>query len=260
MLFWWWRDRRRRRILREPFPAPWREWLEGNVAHYRRLDTLSQSRMRDLIQVFVAEKHWEGLAGLVVTDEMRVSIAAMASLLILHSSDELNFDHMPSVLIYPNYFLARNLQPDAAGVVTTTREAWLGEAWYRGPVILSWEDVLLDVRPERRGCNVAVHEFAHQLDMLNGRFVDGIPPLPDTLPLEQWEAVMGAEYRRLVRRCRRGQRGLIDCYGSQNAAEFFAVVTESFFESPLALRADAPELYTTLRQFYRLDPGNWGSD
>jgi Mlc titration factor MtfA (ptsG expression regulator) len=257
MLLHWWKQRRRRKILIAPFPPAWRDWLDHNVIHYTRQPADVQARLRELIQIFVAEKHWEGLAGLEVTDEVKLTIAALACLLVVAHNGDFDFDHVLSILVYPDYYLARNLQPNEAGVVSTAREARLGEAWYRGPVILSWEDVLADARQERRGCNVVLHEFAHQLDMLNGRHVDGTPPLSSREIGERWERVMQAEHARLIDRCRRRRPGLIDCYGAQDRAEFFAVVTESFFEQPVALAAESPELYAVLRDFYRQDPATW---
>ena len=260
MIFRWLRNRRRRRILSEPFPRHWQEWLEDEVAHYARLDFQRQAQLRDLIQVFVAEKNWEGLEGLKLDDEMRVTIAALACLLILGRPQELDFDHVLSILVYPDVFLARQQQPNGAGVVSERREARVGEAWYRGPVILSWEDVLEDARQDYPGDNVVLHEFAHQLDMVNGRIVDGTPPLKTRAEYDRWVDVMQREFQSLIDRCRQRRRGVLDCYGMQNPAEFFAVATEAFFERPNGLKSQAPELFVVLRDFYGLDPAEWVSE
>lgn len=256
MLFRWWKARRRRRILAQPFPAEWRDCLE-EIALYRLLEEAQQARLRDLVQVFVAEKHWEGLAGLTVTEEMRVTIAALACLLALERPEELNFDHVLSVLIYPDYFLARHREPNAAGVVSDRREARSGEAWYRGPVILSWEDVWEDAHRVGPPGNVVLHEFAHQLDMVNGHLVDGTPPLRNQTEFDRWVRVMTREFETLRQRCRERQPGVLDCYGAQDPAEFFAVATETYFERPRALQQQHPELYDELRTFYVLDPATW---
>jgi hypothetical protein len=257
MLFRWLKRRRRHRILSQPFPADWRTWLEQDVVIYPYLDAAQQALLRDLVQVFVAEKNWEGLKGVVVTDVMRVTIAAQASLLLLGRPEELHFDHVLSILIYPNFFLARDLAPNKAGVVSEHREARIGEAWYRGPVIVSWQDALADARGEGPGGNVVLHEFAHQLDMLNGREVDGMPPLGPAGDYDRWAEVMSREFKTLRRECRHGIPGVLDCYGVKSPAEFFAVATESFFEEPLDLQAESPNLFDVLRDFYRLDPTRW---
>lgn len=257
MLFRWLRNRRRRRLLETPFPNEWRNWLEDNVFHYSQLDAETQSRLRDLIQIFVAEKHWEGLSGLTITWEIQVTIAALACLLIVEREGDLAFDHVLSILVYPDMFLARGTQTNPVGVVTEGREARLGEAWYRGPVILSWEDSLADARYEEPGFNVVLHEFAHQLDMLSDRHVDGTPPHRNRQEYDDWVSVMTVEFERLRDRCRHRQPSPIDCYGMQNPAEFFAVATEAFFERPHALRHYSPELYGQLQNFYNQDPAGW---
>lgn len=260
MLFDWFKRRRRRRLLAQPFPAAWEEWLGENVVHYRRLTPDRQTRLRELIQIFVAEKHWEGLEGLAVTDEVQVTIAALACLLVLGRPDELNFDHVLSILVYPDVFIARNRQQTPAGVVIEGREARTGEAWYRGPVILSWEDCLIDSRQEHPGGNVVLHEFAHQLDMAHGGNVDGTPTLRSKEEYRRWARVMTAEFEQLRDRCRHRRPGLLDCYGAKDPAEFFAVSTETFFERPLPLRQRHPELYSLLKDYYCLDPVEWALD
>lgn len=260
MLFRWLKRRRRRRILAEPFPHDWQAWLEDQVEAYVQLDSARQAQLRAFIQVFVAEKHWEGLDGQEITDPVRVTIAALAGLLVLGRPDELDFDHVLSILVYPDVFHARQSAPNRAGVVSDAREARIGEAWYRGPVILSWEDVWEDARRMGPGGNVVLHEFAHQLDMVNGRTVDGTPPMRDRAEYDRWVRVMGTEFERLRDRCRRRRPGVLDCYGTQDPAEFFAVATEAFYERPHALRQQAPELFEVLRDFYGLDPTVWFTD
>jgi Mlc titration factor MtfA (ptsG expression regulator) len=257
MLFRWLKRRRRREILSRPFPPEWEEWLQDNVVHYSRIGPEMQQQLRDRTQVFVAEKHWEGLSGIQVSWEIQVTIAALASLMLL-GRDDLDFDHVLSILVYPDMYLARQKQVTDFGLVTEGREARLGEAWYRGPIILSWEDVLADARQEDRGFNVVLHEFAHQLDMVNGRVVDGTPPLRSRADYARWSVVMTSEFDQLVERCRRRRPGVIDCYGASDPSEFFAVATEAFFERPFALRQQSPALYEVLQKFYALDPGAWG--
>ncbi|MFV0445961.1 MAG: zinc-dependent peptidase [Planctomycetaceae bacterium] len=256
MLFRWWKNRRRRQILSQPFPAAWRERLD-QLPLYRSLEAAQQERLRSLVQVFVAEKNWEGLEGVIVTEEMQVTIAALACLLLLERTDELDFDHVLSVLIYPDYFLARSGMPNEAGIVSEYREARSGEAWYRGPVILSWEDSWEDAHRIGRPGNVVLHEFAHQLDMVNGQLVDGTPPMRNQTEYDRWVRVMEREFETLRNRCRHRQPGVMDCYGCKNPAEFFAVATETYFELPFDLQEQHPDLFDVLREFYVLDPTTW---
>lgn len=259
-MFGWFRRRRRKKILAAAFPEEWNRIISRNVQHEQYLTAEQQQRLRDRIQIFVAEKNWEGCRGLNITDEVRVTIAALASLLVLEVQPEVHFDHVLSVLIYPNSYVGKDVEITRAGVVMERGQARLGEAWWRGPVILSWHDVLSGGQRESAGQNLVFHEFAHQLDMMNGQHVDGIPPLQTREQLERWLKVMSPEYERLVDNCRRRRRGVIDCYGATNAAEFYAVVTEVFFENPHPLRKHHPQVYDLLRDYYGLDPATWDAD
>lgn len=250
MILSWLKRRQRQRILQQPFPADWPVWLDENVAHYSLLTDEEKQKLRRDTQVFVAEKNWEGCAGLVVTDEMRVTIAAQACLLLLGFHDQL-FDRVLSILIYPREYVAADARRLGGGEAVGA-DVRLGEAWYRGPVILSWAEVIDDCRRLGHGRNVVWHEFAHQLDMLDGA-IDGTPPLSGAEQYRRWTAVMTAEFARLRDARRMGQRTVIDPYGATNEAEFFAVVSEAFFDRPLRLRAEHRELYDLVAEFYRQD-------
>jgi Mlc titration factor MtfA (ptsG expression regulator) len=243
-------------IIAQAFPEEWNAILRANVFHDQRLSDGQRARLRELIQVFVAEKNWEGCNGFAVTDEVKVTIAAQACFLVLGLQDA-NFDHVLSILVYPDSYVAQTVETTRAGVVVERGHARLGEAWWRGPVILSWSDVLAGGRRESPGRNLVFHEFAHQLDMMNGRMLDGTPPLETKEKLQRWVGVLEPAYHRLVEECRLGLRGVIDCYGTTNVAEFFAVVTESFFEHPQSLNNDHPLVYEVLRDYFRLDPITW---
>lgn len=257
MLFDWLKRRRRKRILRSAFPDEWLRIMESNVLHYRHLSEDQQKRLRDRTQIFVAEKNWEGCRGLQMTDEIRVTVAALASLMVLEVQPEVYFDHVLSILVYPGSYVASGVRIGRAGVVMEGGQARLGEAWWRGPVILSWPEVVASGRRESPGQNLVFHEFAHQLDMLNGRHVDGVPPLNSKEQLSRWLDVLGPEYERLVRNCQRGHHGFIDCYGATNAAEFFAVLSEVFFENPHQLTVHHPDTYAVMREYYGQDPVLW---
>jgi len=256
-MFWGWAARRRRRsILANPFPEEWERILERGVRLAARLPAEHQQRLRQLTQVFVSEKNWEGVRGLAITEEMKVVIAAQACLLVVAMPEEIHFDQVLSVLVHPTGYIAKDVEM-TGGVVLEGTQARIGEAWWRGPVIVSWRDARAAGRGETPGRNVVLHEFAHQLDMQNGRITDGTPTLETREEAERWAKVMEPEFQDLVESCRHGEPGVIDCYGATNRAEFFAVLTEIFFERPPLLLRYHPGLYETLRDYYRLDPAAW---
>ena len=235
MIFTWLKRWRRGRLLETPFPDAWLAYLAANVPYYPLLASEEQEKLRRDLRVFIAEKRWEGCGGLVLDDEMKVTIAAQACLLTL-ARDEDDYRVVQSILVYPNEYAVPHqtrLQDTFSIVGQSTR---LGEAWYRGPVILSWADVRESSRHLGDGRNLVWHEFAHQLDMLD-REIDGTPPLENRAQYRQWTAVMTAEHERLRASAEAGQPTLLDPYGTQNEAEFFAVVTECFFDRPVEMRA-----------------------
>jgi Mlc titration factor MtfA (ptsG expression regulator) len=253
MLFTWLKRRRRRRLLDQPFPEEWLEILSRNVFRYARLDESEQAKLREDLRILVAEKHWEGCGGLTMTDEIKVTIAAQASLLLLGFRDE--YFHMaPTVLVYPDAYVAPDRTITKGGVVLVGESHREGEAWYRGPIVLSWADALAGGRCQSGSDNLVLHEFAHQLDMQNGRVVDGTPLLVTREQYHRWQEVMSAEFDRLDRDCRRGRPTLLDCYGATDVGEFFAVATECFFERPREMSDRHPRLYETLQDYYRQDP------
>jgi Mlc titration factor MtfA (ptsG expression regulator) len=252
MIFAWLKRRRRSKLLAEPFPAAWRDILHRNVVHYRYLTAREQARLREDVRIFVAEKYWEGCGGLVLNDEIKVTIAGQACLLVL-GMEHNYFDRVQSILVYPAGYVYPGKDDGLGGPVQPEGEARLGEAWYRGPVILSWADVQKDGREPQAGHNLVVHEFAHQLDMLDG-VINGTPPLGSAAERARWKEVMTAEYRRLVEECGRGRATLLDQYGATDEAEFFAVATECFFDRPAPMRQRHPQLYDLLRDYYYQDP------
>ncbi len=251
MLFTWLRNRRRRKVLSTAFPAAWLEYLHKNVAHYAYLSEAEQAQLRDDLRIIIAEKNWEGCGGLQITDEVKVTIAAHACLLVL-AMEHNYYDRVQSILVYPRAYRAPDdsdaLEGDHGG-----GEGRLGEAWYRGPVVLSWEDARHEGQHPSEGRNVVFHEFAHQLDMLDG-VIDGTPPLRDREQYQRWQEVMTAEYEQLVEASEHGRATLLDQYGATDEGEFFAVATECFFDRPEKMRRRHPQLYSLLREYYRQDP------
>ncbi|HET6584792.1 MAG TPA: M90 family metallopeptidase [Nannocystaceae bacterium] len=254
MIFSWLEDRRRRKILEQPFPSEWTAIIEKRVAHWVYLDDHERAQLQQLVQVFVEEKDWEGLGGLEMTDEIRVTIATEACLLILGLEHSL-YRQIASILVYPRTVLAPPRPPSFFGIVTTPVEGplpVLGQAMQRGPIVLVWDAVRRDSADGRDGHNVVLHEFAHKLDMLDGS-ADGVPPLADDATYRRWIEVFTSEYEDLKRRTEQGQRTYLGEYALTNGAEFFAVATEHFFEQPLLMERDHGAMYQVLRDFYRQD-------
>lgn len=258
MIFHWLRNRRRKRLRQRPFPDAWRRTLERNAWFYGELSEKDRTKLRADIQVFVAEKNWEGCGGLEINDEIRVTIAAQACLLVLGFDNEY-FDQVLSILVYPDVYIAPDQMLTKGGLVIEGESIREGEAWSRGPVILSWADALADGRRQSEGDNLVIHEFAHQLDMQNGAETDGVPPMTDSELIERWLEVAGAEFKQLQRDCELGRYTLLDCYGSGEPSEFFAVAAECFFVQPRRMRARHGRLYQLFRDYFRQDPAEWNA-
>jgi Mlc titration factor MtfA (ptsG expression regulator) len=250
-----WQRWRRHRIARRPFPAAWREVLRRQVPLAGRLPAELQLQLKRRMLVFIADKPIIGCNGLLVTEAMRVVIAAQACLLLLNQRGE-GFPNLRQVLLYPDPVVVDRLAPGAAGVLQEQRRALAGESWSQGQVILSWADVQGGAATPDDGRNVVIHEFAHQLDQESG-VANGAPWLGRRERYERWSQVLGAEFARLRERIERGEPTLLGDYAASEPAEFFAVASEVFFEQPAALADDAPALYRELGAYYRVDPLNW---
>jgi Mlc titration factor MtfA (ptsG expression regulator) len=255
MLFSWLRKRRRRHLLAEPFPDEWLRLLRERVGHFSLVTDNERKKLGDIVRIMLAEKDWEGCRGLELTDAMRVVIAASAGVLIL-GFDDYYFDNVQTILVYPNAFVVREERAIAGGATLEEDSDRLGEAHFRGPVILSWEEINENAVHPGYGQNLAFHEFAHQLDMLNGAF-DGTPDLPTRDLARRWASVMNKEFVHLQRAERKGRRTVLDPYGANDPAEFFAVATELFFDAPRRMQANYAELYQLFRDYFRQDPAAW---
>jgi Mlc titration factor MtfA (ptsG expression regulator)/Tfp pilus assembly protein PilF len=238
----------RRELLATPLPESWLGYLRDNVFLYRVLSEEEQARLRGAVGVFIAEKNWEGCAGLPITDEVRVTVAAHACLLVL-GFEGYYFDDVDSIVVYPGGYLA--CDPRDAGARPQHR---LGESHHGGPVVLSWWQARWDGRRAGRH-NLVLHEFAHQLTR-GGDWQEGVPPIDDPGLERLWRKVVEKEYRRLVEADRYDRQTLLDPYGATNRAEFFAVATESFFLQSAALRAEHPRLYGVLAAWFCQDPAS----
>jgi Mlc titration factor MtfA (ptsG expression regulator) len=253
-----WLDWRRQRVRAEAFPASWRKILRLRVPLIKRMPVDLQLQLKKHMQVFIAEKSFIGCAGLVVTQEMRVVIAAQACLLLLNRPTDY-FGSVRQILVYPSAFVVDRMATDGAGVQQDQHLALVGESWSQGQVILSWQDALEGATLADDGRNVVIHEFAHQLDQENGAASGAPPPnRGDTQhDPKRWSQVFHAAYAQLQAQVQDGHQGLLNHYGAQDPAEFFAVVSEVFFEQAQALAHDYPELYQELRGYYKVDPAMW---
>lgn len=247
----WFSRWRRARILERARldPALWRR----AVARYPFTRVLSEpelARLHELTVLFLHDKPIHGAAGMTVRDEVRVAIAVQACILILG----LDLDYYRGwveIIVYPDEFVAEHEFVDEAGVAHRVMEPMSGESWERGPVVLSWADA----RDAGQGAvyNVVIHEFAHKLDMLNGD-ADGFPPLHADMSRTRWARAFSAAYEDFSDRVDRGFETEIDAYAAESPAEFFAVMSEVFFEAPMLARESYPDVYSQLAEFYRQDP------
>lgn len=246
----WLRKYRRGRILAQPFPPEWQSILDRNGRFSHTLSDDMQIKLKQAVRIIVAEKHWEGCGGLKIDDEHRVTIAAQIARLTLHFERDY-FDEIQSILVYPAAYVAKSEDRLSGGVVIESNSGRLGEAWYRGPVILSWADILESVRSSYTERNVVIHEFAHQLDMRNGGGADGYPVIESPEVAGQWSRLMPQAFDELRRLCQQGIPAVFDCYGATSQAEFFAVVSESYFEQPDAFKEVWPDVFQLFDDFYR---------
>lgn len=248
----WWTERRRQRLRERPFPAAWRRILRQRVPAVARLPADLQQRLKGHVQVFVAEKPFIGCGGQPVSDELRVTIAAQACLLLLGQARPDYYPRLRHVLVYPGAFAVDRVQQQAGGVVHEQRQALSGQSWAEGQVVLGWAEVLAGAEDPGDGQNVVIHEFAHQVDQDKG-VANGRPWRPSRRLARRWAQVMGEAFARLQHE----PSALIGAYAASEPAEFFAVVTELFFEQPQALAAEAPAVYRELALLFQLHPLAW---
>ena len=241
-----------RRREPQPFPDLWSAILDARVPLAHALPEGERRELEQLVIVFLEDKTFEGAAGLEITDEIRVVIAAQACLLLLHRDTDI-YPDLVTVLVYPSTYVSKTPRREGM-VVFDEPSARLGESWQRGLVVLAWDAVRRETA-SMDGHNVVLHEFAHQLDGEAGG-TDGAPELGTRARYATWARVLGAEFEELTARIHAGRGSDIDGYGATNPPEFFAVVTEMFFEKPQQLQKRHPELYATLADFYRQDPAS----
>ncbi|HHO59324.1 MAG TPA: zinc-dependent peptidase [Thiotrichales bacterium] len=229
----------------------WQATLES-AAVLQLLSADEQDRLRLLSQDFLQKKTFTGVDGLVVNDEMKRLVAAQACLLILEL-DMAYFNGWVEIVIYPAAFFVERSVSDEAGVVSQQKQLLSGEAWSRGQVILSWQDVMHDTQKAHAGHNLVLHEFAHKLDAQSGS-ANGMPPLHKDMSRQAWADTLSHAYNRLVNRVEHNRHGYINDYAATNPAEYFAVLTEYFFTAPEILKKHCEKVYGQLELFYRQQP------
>lgn len=244
----------REKLFKSPLGASRIATLKKHVPLYSKLPQPLREKLHGHINIFLDEKRFIGLEGIEITDEIRVVIAGNACLLL--QGNKRRFTGFSSILIYPNAYTAHEVQQD--GLLTTKKlSKRAGESWVRGPIVLSWADVLGGSVNAEDGHNVVIHEFAHKLDEQSGH-MNGLPVLANESKYIEWNKVLSKEYDALHQRAKRGQNKVLDAYGTVSPAEFFAVASESFFEKPAKMKRKLPELYKQLQTFYHIDPVSWG--
>jgi Mlc titration factor MtfA (ptsG expression regulator) len=254
-MFHWFTDRRRKKLTQAPFPALWEDIIRRNVAHYCMLEDAERAHLRALIQVFIAEKNWEGAGGLELTDEIRVTISAQACLLLLGLPHNY-YRNVKSIIVYPSTVVPPQRKPgffENTFAPVELEHPIIGQAFQQGPLIIIWDAAMRGGRHPESGHNVIYHEFAHKLDMLNGA-ADGTPPLRDRAEYRDWVLTCSREYLRLKHDTEKGKKSFLHAYGAISEAEFFAVATEQFFDQPRLMIEHAPDLYRVLQEYYRQDP------
>jgi len=246
--------KRRARLRDRPNPEGLEEVLSRNVGLYSLLPPALQTELHGHINVFLNEKRFRGVGGQEITPEVMFTVAGIACVLLLNRESSY-FPGFSSILIYPDTYETTQVDYDGA-VETHRRSRRAGESWYRGPIVLSWGDVLRGASNSEDGYNVVLHEFAHKLDEENSG-TNGLPILGETDHYRDWAEVLGQEYRSLETRVARRKNKVIDEYGLTSPAEFFAVATESFFEKSAAMQKRLPDLYGQLKRYYAVDPAQW---
>ena len=244
------RNWRRERQLQTPFPENWRATLESQVPLFPGLPAKLKRQLEQHVQLFLAEKSFYGCDGFEADDTVRLTIAGHACLLIMNRSYS-DFDDIRSILVYPDAYRVRDIEHDGL-VVSESNEIRAGEASSYGQVVLAWTQCEEGAVNPAGHHNVILHEFAHQLDYLDGT-ADGAPPLSGE-QARHWQETMTQAYEHLRQSLQHHQKPWLDPYGATEPAEFFAVLTEAFYQQPGHLKAEQPDVYEALSRFYRLDP------
>src|SRR5436190_14675598 len=259
MIFEFLKQQRRRRLRARPFPKEWLKLIQRHVVFFSRLSASDRAELLGHIQVFLAEKRFEGCGGFTITDEVRVTIAAQACLLLLHRKTDY-FPRLLTILVYPLTYVVEEKRQVGEHLWEEGVVIRLGETGRRmGSLVLSWDAVKHGAADPSDGKNVVLHEFAHQLDFEN-HAGDGMPGLATREQQLAWSEVMRSEFASLRVADQSGIPTLLNTYGATDPAEFFAVSVEAFFEQPRALLARHPKLYAELQRYFNQDPVEYSGE
>jgi Mlc titration factor MtfA (ptsG expression regulator) len=239
----------RKELSKKPFPVEYTALLEKQLPFYKTLPDELKKRLHGKVLVFLDEVRFEGCGGLELDDEIRLTIAGQASMLLLNNEDSY-YNIITTVLVYPSAYLAKQALPDGTIKEESVR---LGESWTTGTVVLAWDNVQQGIKNTNDGHDVVLHEFTHQLDQEDGSG-NGAPILEGNSSYASWSRVLGKEYKEHKKRTKKFKKTVMDRYGATNPAEFFAVATETFFEKPEQLQQKHPELFEELKNYYNIDP------
>lgn len=246
------RNRKRSELSKSSFPVEWEAILKRNVPIYYRLPSEFQRELRGHISIFLAEKNFEGCAGLELTDEIKVTIAAHACVLLLGRTTGY-YSALQSILVYPSHFASESISRIGDHILSM-HNMKLGESWALGFVVLAWDEIQKSAFSiEETDHNLVFHEFAHQLDQEDGR-ADGAPILENLSQYRSWARVLSREYEALTSAIAQGLKTDLDPYGATSPMEFFAVLTEAFFCNPTSLFKQHQVLFDELKSFYKVDP------
>lgn len=250
MLFFW----TKRKLLRREVSNEERNLLDSSLWQARYLSRDQRERLIRWIRVFIYQKNWEGCNGLQITEPMQWTVAAAAGLMML-KYPEWYYNKSKSILIYPEAYVAQVQTSfgNSADVILGGEYYRAGETIYRGPIVLNWRDLDEARKSANGGHHLAIHEFAHQIDMINGPIVDGLPPLPQGVHESSWIASFRAEFQEARKMVEQGFRIRMDDYGLTQESEFFAVASELYFQVPAELAEFHPNLFQLLKQFYMLE-------
>jgi len=249
---------RRKKLLEQPLPDAWRRIIEKNVAVFSLLSLAERERLMSATKIIVAERSFVGSGGLAITEEVKLTIAAQAALLLL-GEEGYYFERVPTIFVHPHHQRTKSHRDLTTAVLVEEDVLIEGQALAQGEIRLVWDDVLYGGRDPGDGENVVLHEFAHHLDRLDGD-VGGIPPLPSDSVREHWVRTFDRELADLRRDISDGHEVFLHEEAAENRAELFAYSTECFFEQPWELVEFHPELFECLRSFYTTDPRTWFRD
>ncbi|UTW46600.1 zinc-dependent peptidase [bacterium SCSIO 12696] len=254
VVFWVWvlPKRRLQQAVNRPFATEWEAILTRNNTAYQRLTAEQQRELQKLIKIFLHNKEFVGCDGLIITDEIRLTVAAEACLLLLNRVTSV-YGKLRYIYIYPSPYMAPHQELEEGGVVSHQMQGRAGESWQSGKIVLAWDQALHGVRNFDDGRNLILHEFAHQLDQESGS-ANGAPLMEKASSYRSWAQVLSHEFEFLQEDMARGHSTLLDHYGATNPAEFFAVVTETFYEQPTQMARQHPELFEQLKGYYKIDP------